>query len=165
MGGEAVRTKCNNCQQYGPVDHCTPVTVFWSRVDQTDTCWNWTHRTSAAGYGRHRVAARDVSAHRFAYELLIGPIPEGLQLDHLCRNTSCVNPDHLEPVTARENTLRGFGPSSINAKKTHCLRGHEFTPENTRIEKRNGGRVCRECKRIRNKAEKAAMRARRKVAA
>jgi hypothetical protein len=78
---------------------------FWSKVDQGEDCWRWTACTSN-GYGRFSVKRQPVLAHRFAYELLVGPIPEGLELDHLCRNRWCVNPDHLEPVTHDENVRR-----------------------------------------------------------
>jgi hypothetical protein len=79
-----------------------------------------------------------------AYELAIGPIPEGLTIDHLCRNRGCVNPAHLEAVTNRTNLLRGDGIAALNARKTHCKRGHEFTPENTYVW-REGTRACRAC--------------------
>ncbi|MDP9224875.1 MAG: HNH endonuclease [Actinomycetota bacterium] len=83
-------------------------------------------------------------AHRVAYELLVGPIPEGLTLDHLCRNTSCVNPQHLEPVTVRENVLRGMGWGAKNKRKTHCHRGHPFDAKNT-LRIPGGTRKCRTC--------------------
>jgi hypothetical protein len=94
-----------------------------------------------------------LKAHRVTYALVKGPIPAGLQLDHLCRNTSCVNPNHLEAVTTRENTMRSTGLSALNAKKTHCLRGHEFTPENTYVKRGDGARVCRQCAAERTRRE------------
>lgn len=93
-------------------------------------CWEWT-ASRRKGYGQIRIQAESgewttAAAHRVAYELLVGPVPAGLDLDHLCRNTICVNPDHLEPVTRRANVLRGMGPSAENARKTRCLNGHSF---------------------------------------
>ena len=84
-------------------------------------------------------------AHRFSYELHVGPIPTGLTLDHLCRNTLCVNPAHLEPVTMRENILRGYSPSANGARATHCPHGHPYNERNTGITKTNGARFCRTC--------------------
>lgn len=110
------------------------------------------------GYGRVRDMSRhSVQAHRVMYEACVGQIPAGLHLDHLCRNRACVNPAHMELVTNRENLRRGNGISAINARKTHCDRGHEFTPENTRI-RTSGYRQCRECARIteRSRRTKAA---------
>lgn len=92
----------------------------------------------------------NVPVHRVAYEAAKGPIPEGLHIDHLCRNRACCNPDHLEAVTKRVNTLRGVGPTAQNSAKTHCKWGHEFTPENTR--QRKGGRECLACKEARSLA-------------
>jgi len=96
--------------------------------------------------------------------MLVGPIPAGLQLDHLCRNRACVRPDHLEPVRSRENTLRGFGPSAINARKTVCAHGHPFDEANTGRSP-NGRRFCRECGRIRARAYQARRRDRLPLAA
>jgi hypothetical protein len=120
---------------------------FWSRVEKTDGCWLWTGGRGSAGYGsltrNHR---RDrIGAHRFAYELLVGPIPKGKQLDHLCRVRHCVNPAHLEPVTIKENVLRGEGITARLSRQTHCKHGHEFTPENTG--RQGAGRYCRTCHR------------------
>lgn len=123
---------------------------FWAKVDRRDPddCWVWTAATNrSGGYGRFRVggrAGRMVSAHRFAYERLVGPIPDGLTIDHLCRVPRCVNPKHLEPVTVRENTLRGESFSARNARKTHCIHGHPFDEANT-IHRKGGRRECRIC--------------------
>ncbi|KAB2977369.1 HNH endonuclease [Streptomyces sp. SS1-1] len=95
-----------------------------------------------------KLGGRYQMAHRVAYQEIVGPIPEGLQLDHLCRVRHCVNPAHLEPVTSRENTLRGENLVAINAAKTHCKRGHLFDAANT-YRWRNS-RICRECRRLRS---------------
>jgi hypothetical protein len=118
-------------------------------VDKTQDCWNWTGALDN-GYGRFQGGPRGSKvhrAHRLAYELLVGPIPEGLVLDHLCRNRRCVNPDHLEPVTNRINVLRGEGWAASRARQTHCIHGHEFTPANTYVDPKRGTRGCRECRR------------------
>lgn len=121
---------------------------FWSSVNKTETCWLWTGPLDVGGYAKMFADGRQVKAHRYAYELLVGPIPEGLQLDHLCRVRHCVRaPDHLEPVTARENVRRGVAPPARQAAQTHCLRGHEFTPENTYVEK-SGKRKCKACRQL-----------------
>lgn len=118
---------------------------FWERVDKNapNGCWVWVAGKIPAGYG----SLGGVRAHRFAYELLVGPIPAGLELDHLCRNRACVNPAHLEPVTHHENILRGQSPAAKNAGKTHCVRGHEYSDENTYVQS-DGSRRCRKCARI-----------------
>lgn len=114
-------------------------------------CWLWTARLTGGGYGHFRVCvagvAWSVPAHRWLYEVTVSQVPPKLHLDHLCRQRSCVNPAHLQPVTPRENVLRGVGPCAANAKLTACRRGHAFTPENTGFE--NGGRRrrCRTCDR------------------
>jgi len=121
---------------------------FWEKVDKNgeNGCWIWTAGTDNNGYGLLFVLGHEVKAHRFAYELLKELIPKEMVLDHLCRNRLCINPDHLEPVTLKENILRGVSPSAENAKKTHCIHGHEFTKENTGFYYRKDGRVYRRCK-------------------
>lgn len=113
-------------------------------VQREGDCWIWTGKRLPAGYGRMSYGGKWNLAHRMSYTHLVGPIPEGLDLDHLCRNRACVNPAHLEPVTRSVNLRRGVGGPAINAAKTHCIRGHEFTPENTAIAER-GKRRCRKC--------------------
>lgn len=126
----------------------TPEERFWAKVNKTETCWLWT-AVIVGGYGKFWLD-RHVGAHRFCYELLVGPVPDGLVLDHLCRVRHCVNPDHLEPVTHRENVSRGVGPTAINSQKTHCKRGHPFTKENTGFMRRwkegDGTSLSRFCK-------------------
>lgn len=111
-------------------------------------CWEWTGTILDSGYGQYWSDGRGVYAHRYVYEQLVGPIPDGLTLDHLCRNRRCVNPAHLEPVTHRTNIHRGVAPTAENAAKTHCVRGHEFTPENTYIRTDGVRRTCRACMRM-----------------
>jgi hypothetical protein len=119
-------------------------------VDRETGCWVWTAALSQ-GYGYVRRRRKTHKAARVIYVLLVGPIPDGLQLDHLCRNRACVHPHHLEPVTSRENTMRGLNPSAAKARQTHCKRGHDFNEENTRINPRNGTRTCRVCHRERER--------------
>lgn len=121
---------------------------FWSKVIKRgpNECWGW-RGDHSSGYGVERrqcngVRSRHV-AHRIAYEFVIGPVPDGLELDHLCRNRGCVNPAHLEAVTHAENSHRAPWFQDRMAR-THCPKGHEYTAENTRI-KKNGGRWCRAC--------------------
>lgn len=140
------------CSRHRP-ERRSPTAVqdrFWSKVDKRgpDECWLWTGSLNTPGYAALGVEGKTYnSAHRLAYEWLVGPIPEGMHLDHLCRNRSCVNPAHLEPVTCRENILRGTNPPAQQARQTHCKRGHEFTPENTYRAPSDNRRHCRTCQR------------------
>ena len=114
----------------------------------TSGCWEWTGCTigqnhGGGPYGKTRLAGKTLGAHRAVYSLLVGPIPSGLTLDHLCRNTLCVNPSHLEPVTLKVNLLRGISPFAKNARKTHCPKGHAYDEVNGRVYK--GKRYCRAC--------------------
>jgi len=146
-------------KRHGTTDDRRPTVRerFWAKVDKNGPvpeclpdlgpCWVWT-AFQQRGYGRFRIKEEGISlAHRAAYFLSVGPIPDGMTLDHLCRNTLCVRPDHLEPVTSRENTLRSDGLPATNARKTHCKNGHEFTPENTWVAPGTRKfRLCRTCR-------------------
>lgn len=122
---------------------------FLARIDrQEDGCWLWRGCILSTGYGQAWIDGQRDNAHRIAYELLVGPISEGLTIDHLCRVRHCVNPDHLEPVTMRENLLRGESPAAHHARKTHCAEGHPLAGENLRVDRR-GWRICVTCDRRR----------------
>lgn len=113
---------------------------------QDTPCWLWIRYKSQAGYGQMSVNNRPALAHRLAYELWKGPIPEGLEIDHLCRVRACCNPAHLEAVTRSVNTLRGDSPRISRARHqavTHCPKGHPYNEENTRLYQ--GRRFCRAC--------------------
>jgi len=117
---------------------------FAAKIRQQGDCWIWTGSVVRGGYGQFRdEASRMVKAHRWSYEHHIGPVPEGLQLDHLCRTTRCVNPWHLDPVTARENLVRAEGTwAGRNVRKNACPRGHAYPPHEP-----GGVRYCLACRR------------------
>lgn len=122
---------------------------IWIKISvEGDGCWKWHGYRNVGGYGVIRAGGFNQVAHRLIYKRLVGPIGRGLVLDHLCRVRRCVNPLHLEPVSQRENVLRGKAQQAINARKTHCLNGHPFSEENTHLTKRNQ-RQCKICKRNR----------------
>lgn len=129
------------------------------RIDQKTGCWEWQGHRSPDGYGQVKYHGAVHSVHRLTYRLLVGPIPDGMQLDHFaCDNRACGNPEHVRPTTVRENVLRSGSIQSLNAAKTHCVNGHPFTPENT-TRHPNGGRQCRACDQRRGREWRARRRA------
>ena len=132
----------------GRLDLPTAEERFWAKVNRQGPveCWLWIGAKMPNGYGSFGATAGTkgtVYAHRYAYTLLVGPIPEGLWIDHLCRIRLCVNPAHLEPVTPRENLMRGNGPAAINARKEHCPQGHPYDEANTEYVISRRCRTCR----------------------
>lgn len=127
---------------------------FYDKVmpEPMSGCWLWMASLDHGGYARYRHNGKSYIAHRASYEMHVGPIPPGLDIDHKCRVRSCVNPDHLEPVTRSENlgrsSLMGRSINHRNSQKTHCKHGHPFNEENTVIITATGGRRCKECHRI-----------------
>lgn len=110
-------------------------------------CWVWAGRKDRHGYGLIKIGRTPRFAHRVSFEAWMGPIPEGLQIDHLCRVRDCCNPEHLEPVSSRENTMRSpVAPAAVNSRKTKCKNGHDLAGENLYVSP-NGYRHCRECRR------------------
>ena len=146
-----------NCPQAawaaGGFDMKSETQRFWEKVTiQANGCWTWNGRLSGGGYGQFKTGGKYRAAHRYAYETTVLTIKGGLTLDHICRNRSCVNPLHLEPVTQRENILRGISFAASNAKKTHCPKGHDLSGGNLRFH--NGKRHCRKCHAERNRRQR-----------
>jgi hypothetical protein len=149
-------TKCGIDRPYPPLPPASETfdkeakARFWRKVSPgpADACWIWHGASNAKGYGNvgRKVGARKVTylAHRVAYEVTHGPVPSGLDLDHTCRNKRCVNPGHLEPVTFLANMRRRYAEKP-DERDTHCLRGHEYTAENTAFISTTGQRKCRTC--------------------
>ena len=134
------------------IDGCSP--------EPMSGCWLWKLCTAGHGYALLTIGRRSdgtrkrVAGHVLSYVHFKGPIPEGLELDHKCRTPSCVNPDHLEPVTHQENMRRGFGASGLNYRKTSCKWGHLFDENNTFIYRHPSGRVSRRCKECNNERQR-----------
>lgn len=129
--------KTINIAQYDPQS-------FFGLVEFTDECWEWLGSKYQGGYGKYSA----ILAHRISYELTRGHVPEDMCLDHLCKNRSCVNPEHLEIVTMVENVMRGESQHAKNARKTVCKSGHEFTPENTYKRRDRATRECKICRNV-----------------
>lgn len=122
---------------------------FWDKVqpEPNTGCWFWTAGCNGGGYGAITWNGKQIDSHRLVYQETVGPIGAGLEIDHLCRVRCCVNPAHLEAVTRRVNVLRGKGPSAVNAKVTHCKRGHALSGDNVYVYPNGRKRACRECHR------------------
>lgn len=146
---------------YNKIKPLAPIELFWRHVEcePNSGCWLWTGALYPGGYGKF--ACDSWLAHRFSYEYFVGKIRKGLEIDHLCKVRSCVNPKHLEAVTNRVNNIvRSNSACALNSRKTHCSRGHEYIPENTQhvikgaYSKKRGliSRICRECNKARAKS-------------
>lgn len=129
---------------------------FWEKVDARGDCWEWLGSATPTGYGTFFPTRNTpVRAYRYAWESLVSPIPEGMTIDHQCNNPRCVNPDHLRVLSLGANSLLGHGPAAMNARKTHCKRGHPFSGANLGI-RPDGTRWCRECDRASQRARRRA---------
>jgi hypothetical protein len=128
---------------------------FWAKVIKTDSCWLWQgYRHKVTGYGQIQINGRPELVHILSYKLAGRNIPNGMELDHLCRNRICVNPDHLEPVTHRDNVLRGINACAKNARVIHCPKGHPYDLLNT-YHRPDGGRDCKICQKERSRIYKS----------
>lgn len=116
---------------------------FWAKVEKKESCWNWT-ACRVQGYGQFSIGGTRYRVHRISLALAGVAVPEELTVDHLCRNRACINPEHLEVVTNKVNALRGVGSPALNARKTHCIHGHELSGSNLHIGS-DGYRECRAC--------------------
>lgn len=126
------------------------VTRFWRKVTvgDTDDCWLWKGVPSTKWYGGFGLAGKVIQAHRLAYQMLVGPIPKGQCIDHLCQEKHCVNPKHMELVTRAENVMRGDSVPAKNGRKTHCNRGHPLSGDNLYSAPSNNKRYCRKCQKL-----------------
>jgi hypothetical protein len=140
---------------------------FWKKAiyDPATGCVVWIGARNSRGYAQFGDGGRTHAAYRWLWERFEGPIPAGMELDHLCRNRACINLRHLEVVDHRENVLRGEADAAHNARKTHCKRGHEFSPENTYIAPGSGRRSCRICMRAAGPERQRRYKARKRAAA
>lgn len=121
---------------------------FMARVKKSDGCWLWTggkRGRPGAQYGKYMMDGKLTGAHRISYQLFVGPIPEGMTIDHICRTTLCVRPDHLRVLTLVENIMIGTALPALNARKTHCIHGHPFDDQNTKHHSRSSGKKQRRC--------------------
>ena len=126
----------------------TNIPRLLAKIEQLPSgCWQWKASKYPAGYGQMWNGSRVEQAHRISFREFVGDIPDGCEIDHICRNRSCVNPEHLRAVTHRENMRASDSVMGLNAKKTHCKRGHPLSGENLRVEQ-SGARQCRECLRM-----------------
>jgi hypothetical protein len=123
----------------------TRETILERREVLPNGCIRWTGSTNPLGYGHVSFHNRNWLAHRLIYTWLVSPIPDGMDIDHLCRYPSCVNPAHMEVVTRRENSRRGFGACAMHARKTHCKNGHPYDEQNTYVRPDGTGKQCRAC--------------------
>ena len=147
LTGEGVENNLPKIKQIPITQISYHIARFWNYVEKTDSCWNWTGYKEN-GYGRFSIYNTKFFTHRFAFEMKNGMIDPELCLDHLCRNHSCVNPDHLEAVSIGENVRRGIATPAINFNKVHCIRGHLLSGDNLYLTN-DGRRQCRCCARIR----------------
>lgn len=122
----------------------TQIARFWARVDKSGECWIWKGSITVRGYGQVYIDGGMFKPHRVAWTLTNRPILGGLPLDHLCRNHGCVNPSHLDAVPHKENVRRGESPTAANSAKSHCAQGHDYTPDNTKVNRWNRRR-CMTC--------------------
>lgn len=157
--------RCEMSRKVPPIDRIVANT---DRLSGNSDCWNWLGACDADGYGKSSAEGRSVRTHRYVYQALVGPIPDGLTIDHLCRNRRCCNPAHLEPVTRGENNRRGAGFSGVlyagsarpGWRGNTCGRGHPLAPDNIKVfPGQDGLRRCRTCYRHKKAAEKRKMRA------